>query len=222
MAIKQTSFGGWVIEGDTHISKWAEERGRIDSDGYLLPHIISLIKTGDVVIDVGANIGDHTIAYLEAVGDEGTVYAFEPQPEAYECLIRNCGDRPTFFCAAALDQRKEVSINLLDNRGASFIVEGSGGISGFPIDDLEIDKVDLIKIDVEGAELKVLSGASRTISRCKPKIVIEINRGHLSRFECSPEIIFDWLDKFGYKWCPIHEDTDVVCSPQFDVLATPK
>lgn len=61
--LRTTRMGHWIIDGDTHISKWVEETGRLGHDQDLLPRILKLIRPGDVVVDVGAFIGDHTFDY---------------------------------------------------------------------------------------------------------------------------------------------------------------
>src|SRR5262249_37578392 len=75
----------WVLEGD-QISNWVEQEGRLDHDQNFLPGILEHIKPGDTVIDVGAFIGDHTVAYAAKAKK---VIAFEPNPLAFECLKYN-------------------------------------------------------------------------------------------------------------------------------------
>ena len=78
----------WVLHGD-QISQWVEQEGRLDHDQNLLPTILAHIKPGDTVVDAGAFIGDHTVAYSKAVEEEGWVIAFEPNPVARKCLRHN-------------------------------------------------------------------------------------------------------------------------------------
>ncbi len=78
-----------VIEFDSHISSWVEEAGRLCHDSMVHESILPLIKEGDWVVDAGAYIGDHTIAYAEKVGSRGRVIAFEINPPALECLKHN-------------------------------------------------------------------------------------------------------------------------------------
>ncbi len=87
-AVRQTSFGVWVIDEDTHFTKWIEEEQRLDHHGGFLVDLLPFIPDGGVVIDVGAYIGDHTVAYINKSGPSGTVYAFEPNPVAFFCLTK--------------------------------------------------------------------------------------------------------------------------------------
>ena len=75
-----------ILETDNCICRFVEQSGRLDHDQNMLPIVLSYIPIGGVVIDVGAFIGDHTIAYLNKVRENGMVYAFEPYINAFECL----------------------------------------------------------------------------------------------------------------------------------------
>ena len=79
---------------------------------------------------------------------------------------------------------------------------------------------DLIKIDVEGYEMQVLRGAENTIQRCKPKLVIEVNREALSRQGTRPEEIFSFVAKHGYRWSIMQENCGTE-DPMYDILCLP-
>ena len=74
--MKITKEGIAILENDTHISKWVEESGKLDHDQNDIPLILKYINEGDTVVDCGAFIGDHTIAYLNrrSVNPEGGCY----------------------------------------------------------------------------------------------------------------------------------------------------
>ncbi|MBL6079695.1 FkbM family methyltransferase [Belnapia sp. T18] len=211
MPIERTDAGIWVVVGDTLRTPWVKEKGKLAVD-HLIPHICALIRPGDTVIDVGANIGDHTISYLDAVNKNGTVIAFEPDPECYACCVLNCGKFEDFYCAAATDRRRKVALKTVSNRGENHIELDGAGVDGFPIDDLKLARCDLIKIDVEGAELLVLKGSVETIVKNKPIIVCELVEGQLSRFNTSIAEVKHMLDLLGYSGCPLisGEDRDWV------------
>jgi FkbM family methyltransferase len=229
--IKKLQLNGqeiWVLEGD-QISQWVEQEGRLDHDQNFLPKILKHIKKGDVVIDIGAYIGDHTIAYSKAVGFDGRVIAFEPNQQAVKCLRHNTQlqllSNVDVFEAALTDEKDEEYLLLSGNNG-----NWGGAYIGthMPIGKVEMRWLDewnwhpdLIKIDVEGYELKVLSGAQKTIAKHHPKLVIEINREALRRQGESPENIFQWLGNYGYEWDVMQENCDVY-SPLFDILCLPK
>jgi FkbM family methyltransferase len=219
--IKKLSNGVWVLEGD-QISQWVEQEGRLDHDQNFLPKILRYIKEGDTVIDVGAFIGDHTIAYAHKAKK---VIAFEPNPIAFECLKHNTrelgnvdiyrrglGDKPDLVTLSGNN----------GNWGGAYVGEHMpvGQVVIHTLDSCALAP-DLIKIDAEGYEMKVLSGAQHTISKHHPIMVIEINREALRRQNEFAENIFQWLGNYGYDW-DIMQENCFVDSPMYDILCLPK
>jgi len=179
--IEQTPEGWWVIKEDECISKWVREEKRLDYDQPLLRFILPHIHPGDTVVDVGASIGDHTIAYLATVGDRGTVIAYEPNPDAFNCLELNCpmALREPY---ALGNQIGPATLNLFseaDPRRAHVDLKGFNQGHRTNIRMTMLDReiptyhVDFIKIDVEGWESEVLKGAADLIERCRPFLWIE-------------------------------------------------
>lgn len=188
-----------VIEGDTHISKWVEESGRLDHDRYALPIILEHINNGDTVVDAGAFIGDHTIAYVDKVGSNGNVYAFEPNDEAFECLRHNCPDALVFNVGLS-DKEEVLYYESSPNAGAGKIKDsGAKKIQTMRLDSIGIKNVSLIKIDVEGFELNVLKGALETIKKFKPVMWIEINKGALEANGTNANEVENLVKSLGYE-----------------------
>ena len=168
-----------------------------------------LIRPGQTILDVGANIGSHTVWFAQATGPTGTVLAFEPQRIVYQTLCANVALNSATnvhcFCAAAGSTPGQIAVPALDysqenNFGG---LELGGHQEGEPapvmtIDGLNLPKCDFIKIDVEGMEQEVLKGAVRTIAMLSPILYVENDRkeksGALIRF----------IDGLGYKmyWHP--------------------
>ncbi len=147
----------------------------------------------DAVLDVGAYIGTHTLAFARKVGEGGMVYAFEPQPTFFELLKDNIGqnalhnvkalnvavsDRPGRLQIADADADQTGNFG-----GTGLVSEGSEveGISParalevITIDRLGLDKCRLIKIDAEGMEINVLRGAQATLRNKRPFVFAECN-----------------------------------------------
>ncbi len=208
--IKQNSNGVWQLKGE---QLW-------DSD--ILPVCLEHIKEGDTVIDAGAWIGGHTMAYAKKVGATGWVHAFEPNRSAYECLQKN------------VDNLRVLRHNVVlgDEEGmVPFSAKKGWYDSGYVGDDETVAKVwqtrldpfnikpNFIKIDVEGCELKVLKGAAKTIEKHKPVMIIELNEPALKRQEITPQQVIDWLSSNNYGMNMIEE-----CTGQdiYNILALPK
>jgi FkbM family methyltransferase len=211
-----------VIEGDTHISKWVEQSGRLDHDQSALPRILPHIPPGGVVVDAGAFIGDHTIAYARAVGELGEVFALEPNLEAFECLVFNMKDFPQSQCIqmGLSDHPGSYGIRSDVNAGASHLSDGDG-ITVTRLDDLGLEQLNFLKLDIEGFEEKALWGGARTIDACRPTMVLEVNDGALQRNGSSAEKLLDMVAALGYTYRNIYEGTP--CGgPQYDIICFPK
>jgi len=216
--MKILSNGIAVIEGDTHISAWVASEGRLDHDQYSLPIILEHIKEGDWVVDGGAFIGDHTIAYLKSVGDSGRVFAFEPNLEAFECLEHNCNSAVCYpYGLGSIREKKNFFKN--KNVGASSVSDiGGDEIVVTSLDSYDLPRLDFLKLDVEGYELKALQGAEETIATHRPKMWIEINRGALGRQGASGKDIFAFLTDYDYDIEPYPEEG----GDQYDILCLPR
>jgi FkbM family methyltransferase len=220
--VKALPNGIWVIEGDTHVSQWIEQQGRLDHDMNTLPFILPYIKEGDTVVDAGAFIGDHTIAYAKAVGERGKVYAFEPSPIAFECLKHNMEHLENVTaCEIGLgDKTKVVPLSGNNgNHGGAYVGEHMklSDITLERLDDFGLQP-DLIKFDIEGCEVKALHGAEETISKYHPTLIIEVNEVALERQKATPKEIFMFLEVQGYRWKIMQENCKAT-DPMFDIIA---
>ena len=150
-------------------------------------HLLSrFIKPGAVIIEAGGNIGAHTLPLSVLVGEKGKILSFEPQVEANHLLrsnveLRNLKNVEVYD--QALSDRTQTlymerpSYEKIWNTGSlSVHYELGEPIEAVTIDSLELEKLDLIKLDVEGHELKALVGAENTIKRLRPVIFAEDDR----------------------------------------------
>lgn len=164
----------------------------------MLQDIQANVSAGDLVLDVGANIGNHTL-YLAAIA-ECKVTSFEPNVSLIEALrrsveINQLGERVTlmpFGVGHAAGQGHFAAI-MEENLGGQSIDIGEGDIRIVALDELEFpERVRLIKIDVEGMELPVLEGAVGLIDKDRPLIYVEcINADHY-------KTISTWMESHGY------------------------
>ncbi|MEX2201788.1 MAG: FkbM family methyltransferase [Dongiaceae bacterium] len=145
-----------------------------------------LLRPGRVVVDVGAYIGTHTVFFAQKVAPGGHVYAIEPQRAPFQLLcgnvalnaLTNVTCLPGMAAAEAGERRIAMPDPLIaQNFGGHRAMQFESGdkVRVLKIDDLELPRCDLIKIDVEGMEPDVIAGARRTIERFRPVIYCENN-----------------------------------------------
>lgn len=210
-----------VLEADTHVSRWIEETGRLCHDRVVEQFIIPLINEGDWVVDGGAFIGDHTIAYAEKVGAKGKVFAFEPCPSAFECLEWNMRNHPNVVCQqdALSDRQKRRTLVKGENAGAAFLNGEIGDVRCIALDSIPLERLNYIKLDVEGHELFALRGMQETLAKYRPKIVLEMNSGALGRNGHSYLDVLKFLKNAEYSCKNLLGGELPLDTPQFDLLA---
>ena len=178
---------------DNTIGKSLEKYG--EWCGVEVDFLTSLLSEGDIVIDVGAYIGTHTIPFAKKVGLKGCVISFEPQRFHFNNLCTNIflnGLLNSVCYQLALgDRESKLLVPLFDpkypgNFGAVKLRRFSEGeeIQIIPLDYLKLTECKLIKIDVEGMEVEVLEGGRKLIQGCKPFLYVENNT-----IEGSPPIL---------------------------------
>lgn len=173
----------------------------------------SQLKPGIVVVDVGANIGHYTLLASAAVGPEGRVHAVECSPETRSLLennvqknnLQNVGIHPF----AASDTRGSLALNITAI-GLSWFnphsqwpsVQGSGTtatVPTMPLDEVISSRVDLVKIDAEGADLEVLKGMKRILSENKHiSVIVEWAPPMLEEAGKDPLALPRWLQEQGF------------------------
>ena len=146
------------------------------------------LAAGDTVIDGGANIGTHTMAFADSCGPSGRVIAVEASPEVAQLLQRNIeenGLSGVEQITAALGEAvgtcrfSRLATEGLQNVGTLCVVEEDDDqttlqIPVVTIDSLRLESLRLLKLDVEGQELAALNGASETIERLSPIVSVEL------------------------------------------------
>jgi FkbM family methyltransferase len=191
---------------------------RMTSDDKYLDHITgqfepdmvalfsSLLRGGDCVLDVGANIGCTSLLFSQFARQ---VFSFEPSPTTFRLLQKNldAADAGNVVAANVGLGKSEGCFELTfsaDNRSGGFVSNRMSASAGHQVEEIRItsgdaylreaciDQVDFIKIDVEGFERNVIEGLSGTIERCKPIVVLELNHWCLNVFQRTS--VPDFLD----------------------------
>lgn len=204
-AIRRCRHGHLMyLRGDRYVSRCLELYGEYSEDEATL--FRQLLRPGGVVIEAGANIGSLTVPLAKMVGSTGRVIAFEPQRVVYNVLCANLAlngliNVDALRCAVG-SQNGQVLIPLLgyagkENFGGVGVVpQPKGPVESVPLmalDALNLQHLDLLKIDVEGVEADVLQGAAGTLQRLRPALFVENDRR-----EQSPHLI-EMIQAAGYR-----------------------
>ena len=199
--LTETRYGTMLVNRhDAYVGRSLLELGEFSAGEVAL--LRGFVNHGDVVLDIGANCGALTIPLAHMVGDEGRVIAFEPQHGAHLLLCANValasllnvdvhrvavGQSPGTAHIPRLDPRQPANIG-----GLSLSAQGEP-VPLVSIDALQLQRCDLMKIDVEGYELPVMHGAVQTITTHRPILIVEADR------EPQRAPMFSWLVRHGYR-----------------------
>lgn len=183
------------------------------------------VRKGDVVYDIGAHLGFYTLLLSKLAGDAGKVYAFEPNPKLHPSLRRTLDaiENVEFFDIALSDSEGELNLYVPEDASMASLANWTDGIGGDVhtvkcelkrLDDLvesgELPLPQFIKCDVEGAELSVFRGGTKTLDRREaPVIMFEANAKAAASFGWRTTDYFDFLDSLkhpGYRYFEVTKD----------------
>jgi FkbM family methyltransferase len=174
-------------------------KGRSFYEADMLQHAATLLKPNDLVIDVGAYVGNHTVFFASICDAE--VVAFEPNPPSFAILDRNIAlnglqDRVTAYNKGLgrATAKAEVTCPSRTNQGsAELTLSDDGSVDVVALDDIPLPRAPrIIKIDVEGMEAEVLAGATKLIQDTHPLLYIE------TQSKAKLAHIFPLLRSWGY------------------------
>lgn len=216
--IETTAGPRKILSDDTVISTLIREKKTMEWDEpfITLPEVQRL-NSGSVVVDAGAYIGDTAETFIRL---GATVYAFEPRPDAFECLQFNCPGPKVYAFPLALGHGEYYRFGEEnENKGARRLTTSDKGpYMAIKLDHISIPSLDFLKIDVEGWEYSVLRGARMTIGKFRPSIAIEINPSALAVQGRSELAIHNFLEEQNYQWREYYrfkdENWDLICTPK--------
>ena len=169
-----------------HISK----NGQLEYEDHVAHVIEECLGRGDVFYDAGANVGVFAFMAATLVGESGTVFAFEPEPNNVLCFRRSLESAPVQNVELHdIALGGEDGSMTFDRRGGAFsgrLVDGEDEIGSDRVCKIQVRSIDsliaggmlppnLIKIDVEGGEGLVLEGAKESLRTCKPAVLCEMH-----------------------------------------------
>lgn len=200
---------------ELHIEDWIQQNLYFlgEYENTELTFVKNHLKKGDYVIDIGANIGLYALFCSKYVGQEGKVYAFEALPKNFNLFQKN----------VALNSVKNVQLENLAifntqgtleiftnteeaNQGmaSSYMKDFSEKIS-IPaltldayVEEHKIEKIDFIKMDIEGGEFPALQGMRNTLQKFKPTLLLEVDAEILKNTPFTEEEILNFLAKLNY------------------------
>ena len=180
--------------------------------------ILKQVNKGDIIVDVGANIGYYTILFADKVGKKGKVIAIEPDPINFEILQKNIKENNLFNVvavqAAVGKENKKMNIYESEENYGDHRMWGDGGrktVSVFCrrlddlLKDLGYEKIDLMKVDTQGWEPEVFAGAKKTIEKDLPIIFFEYSPASYKLAKLSEMEMMSWLKKLYKKFWWIDE-----------------
>lgn len=175
--------------------------------------IAEVLVPGDTFLDVGANVGYYSMLALDAIGPKGRIHAFEIDPRPLKCLRKTIErfelGNLLLHETAAGEKEGVLNFTMREDCGNSSLTTDPSGIK-VPvcrIDDVVKQTRDsvirAIKIDIEGAELPALRGASSLLAAHHPLLVIECDDELQASFGYQTPELIDFLDNLGYSVSPL-------------------
>lgn len=207
---------------DNYIEHFILTHGDYEDEIYKLINIS--LKPGFVAFDIGANIGIQSIRMSSCVGPAGKVFSFEPinylQSKFRQNVTLNNCENITLFPLALSDNEATLTVNIdhqVWNQGTFSL--GGKNTAGEPqeiivkiADNFEqiktIERLDLVKIDVEGFEFHVLRGLKHTLIKHKPRVIFEYNRNYWDKTDQKLADCLSFLKELNYM---IYRITEVGC-----------
>ena len=183
-------------------------------------HIKNEIRKGDVVLDLGANIGYYTLVFAKLVGEDGKVFAFEPDPDNFAMLKKNVelnGYKNIFLIQKAVSNKNGKARLYLceENKADHRICNLNDGRKSIEIESVRLDdffkkydgKIAFIKMDIQGAEGEALQGMQNLLKKNENvKIVAEFWPVGLKGFGVEPESFLGMLLKYGFTIYDMNEE----------------
>lgn len=200
----------------------------------------NLVNEGITVVDIGAYVGYYTVLASKLVGEKGRVLAFEPAPDSFlqlkKTIEANRFENVTLYQVAVSDKIGKTNLRLSSCPSTHAITDATDGFfignykqtgETIEVEVMPLDKIIdenvlpydslIVKIDVEGAELKVLKGMEKILNECDNlHLIISVHEQKFPAFDYTPKQFFQYLEKHQLDLYLIGEDlTQIKSSPHF-------
>lgn len=184
------------------------------------------VKPGMICFDIGAHIGSVSVHLGRAVGDSGTVYCFEPIEKVFDRLLANVTEnqlnavvRPYRLAVSnktGTEQMWHMDTGHRNQGLASLVISEDPGaprrcsVNVITLDEFvkihNVDRIDFMKVDIQGAEPLLIEGGRETLARLQPSLIIEISPSHLIAGGSSSRSLLLTLEELGYRVFELNRD----------------
>lgn len=219
------------LRWELDLSQWVDWHVFFGQEGEEDRRFLRLIRSGDHVLDGGAYIGTLALRAAIRAGPTGRVHGFEPAAGNYQRLCRHveinriqnirCYPNALAETTGAL----ELARPWPENNSGNLVNRGSWNgcpvekISGLALDDwmeqAEIQRLDVLKLDVEGCEIRALRGAQKTIAKFRPRLFLEAHDPNLARQGGGRQELRELVQSLGYQ-------IQVFCAPVEHLICQPQ
>jgi len=206
------------IKINLNLKDWIQKQifyfGRYEVERKETQYIKSIVKEGDVFFDIGTNVGYYTLMVAKRIGNNGKVFSFEPVTSTFDKLKANV-EKNNFknvslnkIGISDISQEIEINISDADNSGMSSLIHIPNSskkevIKTISLDEYlkekELEKINLIKIDVEGVEFQAIKGMTETLIKYSPIVLVEILSSKLGQIGKTNTEIYNLFYKNDYK-----------------------
>lgn len=195
----------WSLDRSDYMSQdlyWSSANDRAE-----LRHALRVMPRGGVMLDVGANFGSYCVTMADRLHQQCTIHAFEPHPIVFERLRTNIalnGATAVIAYHEGLSDREDTAsvVETRGHSGATYLRPGRD-VAVTTLDRfcerVALAQLDLVKIDAEGAELRILRGGAATLTRFRPALLLELNAPTLAREGGSIADVLAWLRSSNYR-----------------------
>jgi FkbM family methyltransferase len=223
-------IGNWLYKYCFPLYNLTYKRFKLKNDAEEIKILRGIIKPGDHVLDIGANIGFYAQILSEFTGNSGMVYCFEPDATNYSYLLKNTGNLGNVKCFNMAVSDKEEVLNvykskLLNVDHRTYPVNNYDSVEEIKADSIDhlmdsgsIKKVNVIKIDIQGFELTAFKGMTRLLKNTTDlKIIAEYWPHGFRRAGTSAIEFFDFFDTVGYQFKSLETKEQKIISRDFIV-----
>ena len=238
--IKLAHAGRMELQTSDYIDHWLYTGG--DFEPHVVRLFLKLLKKGNNVLDIGANIGYFSLIASRLVGPSGKIYSFEPTPFTFNKFNKNITLNSyaniRVYKKAVSDKSGNASFKIptgtVKNSGRASLrdIEENNStveVKTITLDSIlnEIEPIHLIKMDIEGAEAMALKGMINLIKRDQPIFIMELSDYYLKQLGESASYVLDFYRQQAYKIFIAGEEIKEISNDmelkdhQYDILCIP-